>query len=196
MVSTRLASSQAVVVCRKCHATNSWPAVCKEAKTKLGKTLAEPGNVPGRQARATTTRGEHMVTIEKKKAVRTADQMAKAAMKALAISDLQANGLGTEVKVTVEYMGIRHSLLGTPTVKLETGEIGFYCGARGRSALPFETRDKDGKERSFSFGMGLNVSTGFGIENHEAILKKYNLELVPAGKSENDQLDEGETTLV
>lgn len=131
-----------------------------------------------------------MLTLEKKKAVRTADQMAKAAMKALAVNDLQANGLGTDIKVRIEYMGVSHNLIATPTVKLETGEIGFYCGARGRSALPFEINGKD----PFSFGLGINVSTGFGIEGHEAILKKWGLTLVEQGKTENEVLDEGETT--
>lgn len=118
---------------------------------------------------------------------KTALQLAKAAMRIQAVSELTGAKLPSTAKVTIEYNGVSHVLAATPTVNAENGQILFHFGAVGNSRLHFGETEATG---ALSFAVGGNVMTGLQIDNFAGYCEKYGL--TPA-KTEED-LDAGEST--
>jgi hypothetical protein len=118
--------------------------------------------------------------------VRSPKQLAKAAMKQAGVRELQKAGLDTEIRLSIEYMGQRHTLTGRPTVKLETGQIGFYAAGNGPNRVQFNGSEK---VPLLSFSVGCNVGTGNMIEDWRNILQQHGL-AVPT----EEDLDAGEST--
>ena len=106
-----------------------------------------------------------------KERVRTPKEMAKAAMKSRALDELSALGLDSTAKVTVEYMGISHTLEGKVTVNVDNGQIMFFFGG----TTPFEL-ESDGQiidMRKARFGA--NLFTKQSIENWKEIRERHHL---------------------
>ena len=120
---------------------------------------------------------------------RTPVQMAKAAMKQAALAELHLVGLAPTANITVEYMGIKHSVVATPTVNVDNGQIMFHFGAVGANRLPFGNAKDVG---TLSFGLGGNLMTGLQIEKHTQYLAQYGLSTQDAETDES--LSAGETT--
>jgi len=133
-----------------------------------------------------------MKTYSGKTQVRTPEQLAKAAMKHEAITDLESHGLADHAKVTVEYMGIRHTLNATVTVNVKNGQILLHYGAVGANRLPFNPTVGD-KTHNLSFGAGGNFFTGLEIDGWQEIRAKYNLAAIEADEDSDDSLSAGES---
>jgi hypothetical protein len=127
----------------------------------------------------------------KSKGERTPEQLAKAAMKQVALKELARASLDASAKVTFEYMGISHTLPATPTVNVKTGQIMFHFGAVGANRLPFEGIGPQACP-DLSVGLGGNAMTGLEIEGWQEIRTKYGLGAVDTDGEET--LSAGEST--
>lgn len=123
-----------------------------------------------------------MKAVVAKTQVRTPEQLAKAQMKQKALQELHAAGLDSSANITIEYMGIRHSLPATTTVNVKTGQIMFHFGAVGANRLLFAP---EGHE--FAFGVGGNIMTGLAIDNWEELRAKYGLPAMPGVDETSDE---------
>ena len=128
----------------------------------------------------------------------TPKELAKAAMKFRAGTELEMAGLSDRVSVQISYMGVTHVVEGKPTVNVDNGQIMFHFGAVGKNRLLYQVTGKDEKLVTLNMSLGGNLLTGEAIDTWQAIREQYGLNqaVVTSAPTEptDEELEAGETT--
>jgi len=123
---------------------------------------------------------------------RTPAQMAKSAMKEVALEEMRGAELPLTAEVRVTYNGISHTFIANPTVNVEKGSISLNYGATGVNRKDFGI-ELEGKPALM--GVNGNVLTGLAIplSAFNGIRERYGLEAIQPEPTE-DELSAGEET--
>lgn len=134
-----------------------------------------------------------LVAVERKKTVRTPEQLAKWHAKQAAIGELKGAGLPDHATITVDYGGKKYELRADVTVNIKSGQVMFYAGANGTKRMPFTF----GKN-TLEMGFGANLFTGTSIDSLDEIRAAAGLpkldkgEPVKGASDEDDEMSDGE----